>query len=145
MNPQELTFTMKDVGWLVSQLIVLGVILWRGGAYINKIKQKSKDNADELIRQKEATEKELTLQKENFEKEIQASNIAKHSRIKEMKADFRERIQICHDRIDKQRDFVEKQGEKVEHKIDELKRHVDASNIKVIETVTNAIATALKK
>lgn len=67
MNPQELTFTMKDVGWLIGQLIVLGVILWKGGAYINKIKQNAKDNAAEIIRVKDNAAKELDLLEKKFE------------------------------------------------------------------------------
>lgn len=67
MNPQELTFTMKDVGWLIGQLVVLAVVLWRGGMYINKIKQKAKDNSDEVIRVKDNAEKELDLLEKKFE------------------------------------------------------------------------------
>jgi len=120
--------------------VVVAAILGHG-----KLQAKTKELQVRRKEDKEQNEKDLLTQKEYFDKEIQASNIAKHSRIKEMGADFKERIQICHDRIDKQREFVEKQGEKVETKLDELKKHVDDSNARVVETVTNAIATALKK
>lgn len=80
--------------------------------------------------------------KNDFKEEVIAINLSKHSRLKEIKSDFKERIQICHDRIDKQREFSEKQGEKLDNKLDEIKAHVDTSNQRVIETVANTIATA---
>jgi len=68
MNPNELTFTMKDVGWLISQLIVLGVVLWRGGFYVNKIKQNTIDNKNSLSHMKTEHEKEIENLKTEHDK-----------------------------------------------------------------------------
>lgn len=117
------------ISWVSPVAILVGAVLGYG-----KLQSATKELK---ARRKE--------DKAYFEKELQAVKLAKHSRIKELSVDYKERIQICHDRIDKQRDFIEKQGEKVETKLDEIKKHVDDSNARVVETVTNAIATALKK
>lgn len=41
---------------------------------------------------------------DNFEKEMAAVKIAKNSKIKEIKEDYKERIQVLHERIDRTRD-----------------------------------------
>lgn len=128
------------ISWISPLAIIVGAVLGYG-----KLQSATKELKARRKEDKEQFEKDLNAQKEYFEKEIQGVQLSKHSKLKEMKADFKERVQICHDRIDKQREFIEKQGEKVETKLDELKRHVDDSNTKVIQTVTNAIASAFNK
>jgi len=85
MEAQEITFTIKDVGWLIGQLMVLAIVLWKGGNYINKIKQTAKDNKDENERQKEAFEEHKKIVFKKFTRVHTAAEKEKDENLKEFK------------------------------------------------------------
>lgn len=62
-------------------------------------------------------EKRQDATDQDLEKEIQAVNISKRSKFKEIKEDYKERIQVVHERIDRARDASEEKYNMLDQKI----------------------------
>ena len=84
-------------------------------------------------------EKRREEDKQDFKEQLAAVNMSKHSKFKEVKEDYNEKIQVAHTRVDKLRDEVRDSNQKIEQKIETLGEKIDRNHEKLLETVTNLI------
>ena len=112
---------MNDLLTSIGPVTLVGLI-----AYIVRMEMNVKKNAEQRVEDKE-----------RFKEELQAINISKHSKIKELKEVITKNEETLHRRIDRVRDDNIKSYEKLEDKISDLDKKYDANTQRILEALNN--------
>lgn len=88
----------------------------------------------------ESTRKE---DKDDFNVRIESIQIQKGQRLKEIKEDYSDKVEILHNRIDTVRKEVRESNEKVEKKVEKLSEKVDENNKGLSEQIREGNASLL--